>query len=137
MINFSNSFSTYRFLIILFFTFPYVNSIKNSFTPMAWRYKKHSNELPYYLQQAYRGKNDVHNQLLLEEGYFPNVDFYLYMLKNKGVNIDRISKNELEENQKVIVIDEKLKNFVERNYHFTLINQHNNIVIYQISDWKE
>lgn len=124
-------------LIILFFTFPYVNSIKNSFTPKAWRYKKHGNELPYYLQQACRGKNDVHNQLLLEEGYFPNVDFYLYMLKNKGVNIDRISKNELEENQKVIVIDEKLKNFVERNYHFTLINQHNNIVIYQISDWKE
>ena len=124
-------------LLLFLFIYPYSYIFEKTNVPFEWNKEKKFYEIGYFLQNALRGNENVDGYYVLYDGYRTQNLFYLKALQSKGVNVDFKDWKALQPNDRVIAHQPKVKEFLEENYEYELIEKDNNISKYKIYARKE
>jgi len=111
---------------------PYQKIIDKTYKPKEYGWDKDLYEISYFLKNAVNGKNNLNYHYLVYEGYNAHLLFYIKILNDKGIKFSFKDWSKLLPNDTVIVSQNHLKEFIEKNYDFKLINTHGNLLIYKI-----
>ncbi|MEG2336713.1 MAG: glycosyltransferase family 39 protein [Bacteroidales bacterium] len=87
------------------------------------------------LQKAVKGECDVNTHRILHEEHNSYYDFYVHILKQKGVDIDFVAdKKNMEAafGKKIIVQQAHLKKYIEAEYIYEKMDSIENVIIYKI-----
>jgi len=74
----------------------------------------------------------LQGEYIVYAGYNANIRFYNRMLQNKGVKIDLKDRNKLEHGDIIIVSQNFMKRFIEKNYSFDTLETEGTIETYRI-----
>jgi 4-amino-4-deoxy-L-arabinose transferase-like glycosyltransferase len=118
--------------VILVFIVPYQRVLATSFHPAEKAEDKTFYDLEYYLRDALTNNNSLQGEYIVYAGYNANIRFYNRMLQNKGVKIDLKDRNKLEHGDIIIVSQNYMKRFIEKNYSFDTLETEGTIETYRI-----
>jgi hypothetical protein len=116
---------------------PYKKIIDKTYKPKEYGWDLDFYEISYFLKNAVNGKYDLNHHYLVYEGYNAHLLFYIKILNDKGIDISFKDWSKLLPNDTVIVSQHYLKEFIEKNYDFKLINACGNLLIYKIYGTKK
>jgi len=119
-------------LIILIFAFPYQQILAKTLHPTENPEDKTFYKIEYYLRDALNGKKNVQGEYVVYAGYNANILFYIRLLQDNGVKVNFKSRTKLDDGDLIIVSQNYMKHFIEKNYSFETIKTEGNIVFYKI-----
>lgn len=135
-INWSDSKVARNFLPFLFLIAiiipSYLKVLDRSFLPVEDSEEKSFYDIGYFLKEAVNGEHEVNNHFLLYDGYYAQNLFYLKMLENKGINLRFKSWEALSENDKVIIPQDYIRQYVQAHYKVDTLSEKGSIITYQI-----
>lgn len=126
----------YVFLFIVFIT-PYQKVINRTNKDFEYSWDKDFYEMGYFLKSAVNKNYKVNKCFLLQDGYYPNFDFYTNILKDQGLNFKVKDYKKLTIGDSVITCDPAIKNYLENQYNFEILEQYNNVLKYKITGIKQ
>jgi len=84
-----------------------------------WELPAH--EFLYVLRDGVEGWRNLDGYKIVHEGYDAHLQFYLYLLKEKGQDLDRKDKAALQNGDRVIAHQEEVISFIKNNYDVDVI----------------
>jgi len=124
------------FIIVLVFIAPYVHIVKKTCYPQRIHYIIGGQEVDYYLQEVYRGRQIHAGQFLVFEDYGAPHDFYLKMIQEKGIPMEYKSKDKIESGDVIVLFQESVQKFIEQKFEFELLSQEGTVLICKIGEKK-
>ncbi|MCL2245546.1 MAG: glycosyltransferase family 39 protein [Lentimicrobiaceae bacterium] len=124
----------YVFVCVVFFA-PYVLIFNKTYKP-----KEDVEDFyrtSYYLRDLLNGKRQGDNFTILYDEYSAPVLFYVNLLNENGKNITLRNSTFVKIGETVLTIQNQMKEFVEKNYDFNIVEQYENIVVYEILKEKQ
>jgi hypothetical protein len=121
----------YVFLFFVFLT-PYKTIIDKVYRPKEYDGEKEFYSMSSYLQGAIKGKHDVSNRLLCNNGYHAHLLFYVNILNDTGKQINFADWHSLKNGNIVIAFQEEIKNYIAQNYSYDIVEGYYNIITYKI-----
>lgn len=115
------------FLFLIFIT-PYSETVKRITTPFEDMYGIYS--MGYYLRDIKEKPNENIN--ICYDGHFVQNLFYLNILQKKGFDICRTDWKSLKVEDVVIANQDEVKDYIERNYNFEILEEFYNLKKYRI-----
>lgn len=131
--------SLVAFIIVVLFSFaPYNKTIQKVLKPKEHSWDAEFYEIGYYLKSAVKNDIPLNEYILIHNGYYAHNLFYVNILHDKGndIQITHDFKNIIS-GQKYIVHQADVKEYVEKNYNYVLIDEIKNIRFYKITDSNE
>jgi len=123
--------------LFLVFVKPYRTVIKNSYWPRHKANEMHQYSQGYYLKDALLGKHDVDGYRILYKGYYAHLLFYVYALKDQGIDIGMLNWKDIPPNSRVMVNQEAIKQYLHQHYHCTLLDETADVQRYRVLNRKE
>lgn len=124
----------YIFLFLITIA-PYKNIVNKTYKPQESSQDKEFYEIGYFLQDAVKGKCDIDGYYLLFDGYNAQIQFYLNILNDKGINISFKDWKNLDSGDKVITYQNNVKQYINEHYTFEkiseIVNVQKNKIIYE------
>lgn len=122
----------YIFLFIICI-YPYIEITNRTFTPKVFSWEEDIYRIDYYLKDAIKGRNDVSGYTLLQNDYGAHNQFYINILKDKGVDINlKYDWKNINVNDMVIAHQQEVKDYITKNYTFDVVKSYYNIFFYKI-----
>jgi len=133
IINYSLSRNWLHFIFMfLILILPYQKIIQKTYIPKEYSWNVEFFEIGHYLKDAVKEKHSVNNYFLLYDGYNAHNKFYLNILNDNGVKIEFKDWTNLNDGDKVIVCQQNVKEYINNNYLYEVIENINNISKYRI-----
>lgn len=126
----------YLMLFLLSVT-PYSKVVSKLFNPQENPWDLNIYHLTYYLKGALEGKHDLDGHRLIFGAYNGHNLFYIYALREKGVDIDMKSWDVIEPNETVIAYEDHIKNAIQEHYTYEVVHLQGNVVTYKILGKKD
>jgi 4-amino-4-deoxy-L-arabinose transferase-like glycosyltransferase len=123
----------YVFLFLMFF-FPYQKIFDKTYNPK--KYDSKFFDLGYYLKDAIKGNQYVDGYFIIFSDYNAHLDFYVKILKEKGVNVSFKNQKNLEIGDVIIVQHIVDKINIESNYVTETISETGSVVKLKIVEKK-
>ncbi|WP_074987986.1 ArnT family glycosyltransferase [Rufibacter ruber] len=123
-------------LLFLLFINPYKRMKDKVMNPVEASSDVELYEMGYYLKDAVKGKHPTQDRFFVFEGYNPHNNFYIHMLKERGVTTGLKEWNSLAEGDKITTYQKTIQQHIEENYHTTRMEEAGNIVTYEIQQRK-
>jgi len=120
-------------LLVLIFTNPYRKIFDKTWAPREYKWDQANYELGHYLQEAVAGRKNLESVTLLHEGYYAQHLFYIYLLKDKKVNVDLKTdwQNPTAENL-VLVHQKQIKDYLNERYFLEEIDKYAQVSLFKI-----
>jgi hypothetical protein len=122
------------FLFLVFLN-PYLNLHDRTYLPKEKEGDMNFTAMSHYLKRAYE-KSELPTPIIANETYHANLDFYIYLLKQKGVEIDVRNNKSLEENQLIAVSLFENIGYIEEHFEHELISEKDCLRIVQLKSRK-
>ena len=123
----------YIFLFIICIN-PYSEITNRTFTPKVFSWEEELYRIDYYLKDAIDGKYNLNGYTLLQNDYGAHNQFYINILRDKGVNINyRYDWKNINVNDIIIAHQQEVKVYINQKYSVELIYNYYNIFIYKIN----
>lgn len=123
--------------ILLIFRTPYLETAERITTPVEDDLMRNYHSIGYYLRDMLNETRQAEDCHVCFNGYFAQNLFYVNLLKEKGIDIDYETKwEDLEVNDIVIVTQIGIKEDIENNYGFELLDSIDNLNKYKITSKK-
>ena len=120
------------FLFLLFIN-PYSKIVNETCPPKEDPAFLEWHEMAYFLKNAISDDGyDLQNHFYLNDEYNPQNDFYLEILKIKGVNINEKDYKKLAGGDNVFTNENTIKDYIKNNYDVTEVFTKGKISIYKI-----
>ncbi len=121
------------FLFVIFIV-PYKKIIHRTQVEFEYAWDKEFYEIGYFMKGVVAQKDKVDNCYLLVEGiYHPQNDFYLNILKDRGVKFTIKDYRTLSVGDSVITANSKIKEYMQTKYNFYALAKYDNVVKYRIT----
>jgi len=119
-------------LIVFLFAIPYTRALSSAFKTTEEAEYKLVYDTGSYFRDALNGKEDVQGESIVYAGYNANVLFYVKLLQERGVKINFKDRSKLEHGDIIIVSQQYMKRFIDKNYSFLTLETKGSIETYKI-----
>ncbi len=114
---------------------PVSETMSKSFSPKVYPWDVDYYRVSYILKDAVKGKYNLDGYTLLNDGYAAHNFFYIRLLQDKGVDIDmKYDWTNLNPEDRVIAYQNNVREYIEKNYTFEVIQSYYNVFYYQIKN---
>ncbi|MBK9632165.1 MAG: glycosyltransferase family 39 protein [Saprospiraceae bacterium] len=120
-------------LVILIFTNPYRKILDKTWAPREYKWDQPNYELGHYLQEAVGGRKNLEGVTLLQDGYYAQHLFYIYLLKDKKVNVDlKTDWQNPNVGNLVLVHQQHIKDYLNERYYLEEIDKSAHVSLFRI-----
>lgn len=123
-------------LLLLITIGPYKQTLNLSYFPSEHPFDGDFFDLGYYLKDAIRGQHNLNGTHVAYTGINTNNLFYVYILQDKGVNIDFKDHTALAVGDQIVASQKELKAYIEDHYSFQLTDTIGSVARYTIGQRK-
>lgn len=85
-----------------------------------------------YLIKGINGKVPVDGYKVVAEGYVPHIISYIYMANEQGIDLKKITREELQPGDKVIVEGDPIKELIKQKFDYQLLHSEDYVEIYHL-----
>ncbi|MDO9186073.1 MAG: glycosyltransferase family 39 protein [Bacteroidia bacterium] len=121
----------FLFLVIVFFK-PYQKIIDKVYFPKENNHEINEMRISYLLKEAVQSKRSIKNQSVCYDGHNAHLSFYLIQLNEKDQHVGFKDWRFLMLGDIVIASQDKVKDYIEKNYLFEETNNYFNVKTYKI-----
>lgn len=119
-------------MLLMFFFFPYYNTIDKVYKPREASVGAEYNTLSHYLQETVKGKHNLDGFKVCHDGYTGHLEYYVNKLNSMGVKITFNDPLSLQTGDKVIFNWESVLKTIESHYDFTVLDSYYNVKVIRI-----
>jgi 4-amino-4-deoxy-L-arabinose transferase-like glycosyltransferase len=122
----------YRLLPFLFlmlvFQWPYRTIVEKVYDKRETYWDAQQLDMSYYLRGAVKRERDINGYHFTGTDYSRHIDFYLYLLKDEGINVQRRDVEDIKPGDKVIVYQQSIADILWNRYELEQIEQYKTAV---------
>jgi len=118
---------------VLIFSIPYLRVIKNS---IFLKYRESNRDLSYVIKSIIENKEENTSYIVVHEDYDPENLFYINIYNDNNKTICYEHWSNLKRNNIVLASKESIKDSIEKNYKFKVLNQFKTVKAYKINATK-
>ncbi|MBL7706360.1 MAG: glycosyltransferase family 39 protein [Taibaiella sp.] len=108
--------------IIIVFIIPYFSTTKRITELQELPEKERVFAISRYIIKGIKGEVPVNGYKVVAEGYVPHIMAYIYMANEKGINLARIPREELQPGDKLIVEEDPIKELIKQKFDYQLLH---------------
>jgi hypothetical protein len=123
--------------IAVIFCVPLYYSIKQSDDSKIPNANKAEERLSDYLYTREMPGVNMNGWKIANTLYDAPLLFYKYKLKDKGQEISIIRPENIKEREKVIAAEDSVKNFIRKNFNYTVTDSFHEVIVYQLKDRRQ
>ncbi len=125
----------YILLFLLFYN-SYYKSINKGRKPKEYYWDIEFYNISYYLKNAVKNEKEFGNCVIAYKGYNAHLLFYTKILNDAGQNIQWLNKEELKPDMKVIADQVEMKEYIDGEFNYNIIESYKNVMIYKLLNRK-
>jgi len=119
------------FLILIFYE-PCRLTVREVMRDKEQPWELPAHEFLYVLRDGVEGRRNLDGYNVVHEGYDAHLQFYVYLLKEKGQDLDRKDKSSLLPGDRVIAHQAGVISFIKNNYDVDFIETRNYVNMFNI-----
>ena len=130
-----NKISNQRTVLILLsgiFVLPLYNLIKQSYSNSMYGWEYANERGAEYLFEKINQGADINNWAVADTSFNGPFLFYKYRLKEKNQILRILKPEEITEKDKVIVTDNKIKQYINKKFQINVIDSSDEVMVYEI-----
>lgn len=110
----------------------YAQVLDNSFNTRIPMWELDNNHMAEYLRSVVQGKRTPVMKTLLWEDYALNLDWYLGQIQDKGINMKRVVRHDLQPGMTVAVYQPDMHRYVANTFVVDTVENYRNVVVYRL-----
>lgn len=114
--------------LVLVFQWPYKTIVEKVYDKKEPFWDVQQLDMSYYLRDAVKHQRDINGYNFTGRDYSRHIDFYLYLLKDEGINVQRRDVEDLKPGDKVIVYQQAIADILWNKYELQQIEQYKTAV---------
>jgi hypothetical protein len=125
-------------MIILVFLFyePVRTCIRRTVNAHENKWEMDKYRIGYFLKSTALKDYQLNNSYLVHDGYYVHLSFYLHVLQHRGINILLKDWQSLAPGDKIIIHQDKIKNEINKKYHYETEFIEDNISVLKLTGLK-
>jgi len=118
--------------VFLVFIMPYTKIINKTYKQKEYSWHEDGYRINYYIRDIIKGKRQLDNFSVLYSGYAADLRFYVNILNERGKNILLKDSDRVEIGEIILCSQDGVKEFIEENYEYKIVDQFYNLKMYEI-----
>lgn len=114
--------------LVLVFQWPYKTIVEKVYDKRETFWDAQQLDMSYYLRDALKQKHDINGYKFTGHNYSRHIDFYIYLLQDAKVDIQRRDAEALQPGDKVIVYQQEIADILWNRYELEQIEQYKTAV---------